>query len=48
MPILAIYRALRTIALDEFADVVVSAQVLSLPNGKWRPTIIAGCTNPVE
>ncbi|MEA3396833.1 MAG: DUF6516 family protein [Chloroflexota bacterium] len=33
MPILAIYRALRTIALDEFADVVVSAQVLSLPTG---------------
>lgn len=30
MPILAIYRALRTIALNEFAEVVISAQILSL------------------
>jgi hypothetical protein len=33
MPILAIYRALRTISLNEFADVVVSAQIVSLPAG---------------
>jgi hypothetical protein len=29
MPILTMYRALRTIALDEFADVTVSAQIVS-------------------
>lgn len=33
MHILTIYRALRTIALDEFADVVVNARIVSLPMG---------------
>jgi hypothetical protein len=33
MPILTTYRALRTIALNEFADVVVNAQIVSLPTG---------------
>lgn len=45
MPILAIYRALRTIALSEFADVVVSAQIVSLPTGdplKLRLDIVDG------
>ena len=31
MPILTIYRALRTIALSEFADVVVHARIIFLP-----------------
>lgn len=45
MPILAIYGALRTIALNEFADVVVSAQIVSLPTGdplKLRLDIVDG------
>jgi hypothetical protein len=45
MPILAIYRALRTIALNEFAEVVVSAQILSLSTGdplKLRLDIVDG------
>jgi hypothetical protein len=45
MPILAIYRALRTVALNEFADVVVSAQIVSLPTGdplKLRLDIVDG------
>jgi hypothetical protein len=45
MPILAIYRALRTIALNEFADVVVSAQIVSLSTGdplKLRLDIVDG------
>ncbi len=33
MPILSIYRAQRTIALHEFADVVVTAQILFAPTG---------------
>ena len=33
MLILTTYRALRTIALDEFADVVVNARIVSLPTG---------------
>jgi hypothetical protein len=33
MPILTTYRALRTIALNEFADVVVNARIVSLPMG---------------
>jgi hypothetical protein len=33
MPILTTYRALRTIALNEFADVVVNARIVSLPTG---------------
>lgn len=33
MSILTIYRALRTIALSEFADVVVHARIISLPTG---------------
>ena len=33
MPTLTVYSTLRTIALDEFADVVVNAQILSLPTG---------------
>jgi len=45
MPILTMYRALRTIALDEFADVTVSAQIVSLPTGdplKLRLDIVDG------
>jgi len=45
MPILTIYRALREIALNEFADVVVSAQIVSLPTGdplKLRLDIVDG------
>ena len=45
MPILAIYRALRTIALNEFAEVVVSAQILSLSTGdplKLRLDLVDG------
>jgi hypothetical protein len=45
MPILPIYRALRTIALNEFAEVVVSAQILSLSTGdplKLRLDIVDG------
>jgi hypothetical protein len=45
MPILTTYRALRTIVLDEFADVVVSARVVSLPTGdplKLRLDIVDG------
>ena len=33
MPILTTYRARRTIALNEFADVVVNARIVSLPTG---------------
>ena len=33
MPISAIYGALRTIALTEFADVVVNARIIALPMG---------------
>ena len=33
MPVLPIYRALSKIALREFGDVVVNAQILSLPTG---------------
>jgi hypothetical protein len=42
---LAIYRALRTIALNEFAEVVVSAQILSLSTGdplKLRLDLVDG------
>ena len=45
MPILTIYRALKTIALNEFADVVVKAWILSLPTGdplKLRLDIVDG------
>jgi hypothetical protein len=45
MPILDIYNALATIALNEFTDVVVSAQVLALPTGdplKLRLDIVDG------
>ena len=31
MPVLTIYRALRTIALNEFADVVVNARIDIVP-----------------
>jgi len=33
MPILTTYRVLRAIALNEFADVVVNARIVSLPTG---------------
>jgi hypothetical protein len=33
MPISATYRALRTVALTEFADVIVSARIVALPTG---------------
>jgi hypothetical protein len=33
MPILTTYRVLGTIALNEFADVVVNARIVSLPTG---------------
>jgi len=33
MPILTIYEALRAVALSEFADIVVSARIISLPTG---------------
>ena len=33
MPILTTYEALKTIVLNEFADVVVNAQIMSLPTG---------------
>ena len=33
MTILTTYEALRTIALSEFADVVVNAQIVTLPTG---------------
>ncbi len=45
MPILDTYNTLATIALDEFADMVVSAQVLALPTGdplKLRLDIVDG------
>jgi hypothetical protein len=45
MPILAIYRALEAIALNEFADVVVHARIVSLPTGdplKLRLDIVDG------
>ena len=45
MPILTIYRALRRIALSEFADVVVNARIVSLPAGdplKLRLDIVMG------
>ena len=31
MPILTIYEALRAVALGEFADIVASARIVSLP-----------------
>ena len=45
MAILTIYRALKTIALNEFADIVVSARIMSLPTGdplKLRLDIVDG------
>ena len=45
MPILTIYRALRTIALNEFDDLVVGAQIVSLTTGdplKLRLDIVDG------
>ena len=45
MPISTIYRALRTISLNEFADLVVSARIVSLPTGdplKLRLDIVDG------
>jgi hypothetical protein len=45
MAISLTYEALKTIALDEFADVVVSAQIVSLPTGdplKLRLDIVDG------
>jgi hypothetical protein len=33
MPILTIYEVLRAVALSEFADIVVSARIISLPTG---------------
>jgi|SaaInl8_200m_RNA_FD_contig_31_1904666_length_457_multi_6_in_0_out_0_1 hypothetical protein len=33
MAVSMIYRTLRTIALSEFGDVVVSAEILRLPSG---------------
>jgi hypothetical protein len=45
MPILATYRALGMIALNEFADVVVHARIISLPTGdplKLRLDIVDG------
>lgn len=45
MPILPTYRALKTIALSEFADVIVDAQIMSLPTGdplKLRFDIVDG------
>ncbi len=45
MPISTIYRALRAIALNEFADIVVTAQIVSLPTGdplKLRLDIVDG------
>ncbi|MEW6664699.1 MAG: DUF6516 family protein [Thermodesulfobacteriota bacterium] len=45
MPISEIYRALRTIALTEFADVVVSARTIALPTGdplKLRIDVVDG------
>ena len=45
MPISTIYRALRTISLNEFADLVISARIVSLPTGdplKLRLDIVDG------
>lgn len=45
MPISTTYRALRTIALREFPDVTVNAQIMSLPTGdplKLRLDIVDG------
>lgn len=45
MPILDTYNALAAIALNEFADVVVNAQILALPTGdplKLRLDIVDG------
>jgi hypothetical protein len=45
MTISTIYEALKTIALDEFGDVVISAQIMSLPTGdplKLRLDIVDG------
>ncbi len=45
MPTLTIYRTLRTIALNEFADLVVKAQIVSLSTGdplKLRLDIVDG------
>jgi len=33
MPILPTYKALKQIALHEFADIIVSAQIIVLPTG---------------
>lgn len=33
MPILTIYRSLTSITLNEFSDIVVKAQIISLPTG---------------
>jgi hypothetical protein len=45
MTILTTYEVLKTIALNEFGDMVVSAQIMSLPTGdplKLRPDIVDG------
>ena len=45
MPILPTYKALKTIAVSEFADVIVDAQIMSLPTGdplKLRFDIVDG------
>lgn len=45
MPISTIYRSQRTVALNEFDDIVVSAQIISLPTGdplKLRLDIVDG------
>jgi hypothetical protein len=45
MTISTIYEVLKTIALDEFGDVVISAQIMSLPTGdplKLRLDIVDG------
>jgi hypothetical protein len=45
MPISEIYRALRTIALTEFSDVIVSARTVALPTGdpvKLRIDVVDG------
>ena len=45
MPISATYRALRVIALTEFADVIVSARIVALPTGdplKLRLDVVDG------
>jgi len=45
MPILTAYRALQQIALNEFGDIILQAQVISLPTGdpsKLRVDIVDG------